>query len=153
MDQKTYYSRNALFLTNWRMYLKTLSFYGRSSGRHWITYDPAVAQVSLPRSSVVFTIGVVLFPDFISRPLLFSSNSWGSPCRPGGKPCHFGKCVEGRCACEPGWDGDGCHLCRGRGRLEGESGVIIDGHGNYTDYTTCTWLIKGPEMTRLEIEK
>ncbi|XP_015904894.1 attractin-like protein 1 isoform X2 [Parasteatoda tepidariorum] len=68
--------------------------------------------------------------------------------------CVHGVCREGRCICNPGWQGIGCHRCGGRVRLTEPSGFIIDGTGNYSVDMQCTWLIESglPNSTiRLEV--
>lgn len=55
--------------------------------------------------------------------------------------CLHGRCFDGRCVCDRGWQGSACHRCGGRIKLDSPSGYITDGLTNYSTDLQCTWLI------------
>uniref|UniRef100_A0A3P9L176 Attractin-like 1a n=1 Tax=Oryzias latipes TaxID=8090 RepID=A0A3P9L176_ORYLA len=67
------------------------------------------------------------------------------------KSCFSGKCVNGTCVCDHGWDGDQCQHCQGRFKLTDLSGSLTDGPVNYKYKTKCTWLIEGYPNTELRL--
>ncbi|OXA45784.1 putative protein tag-53 [Folsomia candida] len=63
--------------------------------------------------------------------------------------CINGDCVEDqenggalKCQCKSGFSGPGCQHCHGKVKLQGQSGWISDGLGNYTANMKCTWLLE-----------
>ncbi|KAJ9584645.1 hypothetical protein L9F63_021007, partial [Diploptera punctata] len=72
--------------------------------------------------------------------------------------CVNGRCENGTsCVCFDGWQGQYCQFCGGKVRLTEKSGVIHDGHGNYSIDVKCSWLVDAggsPNTTiRLHLEE
>ncbi|XP_076364577.1 attractin-like protein 1 isoform X2 [Tachypleus tridentatus] len=65
--------------------------------------------------------------------------------------CVHGSCRDGRCLCDPGWQGLSCQRCGGRVRLSSTSGIITDGAGNYSVNTQCTWLIESSKNVPIRL--
>ncbi|CAL1533125.1 unnamed protein product [Lymnaea stagnalis] len=63
--------------------------------------------------------------------------------------CEEGKCNNDTCVCYPGWRGNKCNECYGKVSVTPEDGknegVIYDGSGNYSERSTCSWLLKASQ--------
>ncbi|XP_055874464.1 attractin-like protein 1 isoform X2 [Biomphalaria glabrata] len=83
---------------------------------------------------IVGIIFVSIFLEFV--------NSQSSSC----VNCEQGICNKSKCFCDPGWDGELCNKCKGKvSSRDGKfrlQGVLYDGSGNYSQESTCSWLLK-----------